>query len=459
MDPSQVAEYYNKHFPAVEVCELFRRQWRGTDCLSTRELCIENVEGKYIRFLEADSAQQLKQLFVNKRVEKFHTGAVYDVSPSLRWKNATLTPRQRELVFDIDLDDYGLDKDDIHECDRGWPLVAVGFRLIAHCLKHHFGFKHTLLVYSGRRGAHLTVYDARACALTEEQRSAIVSWLQPAQRKGQKRVAYRYILQSPSFAALFDSFVLPFWKNFCLRPRCEGGMGVLDTLVDHGVFMDTLANEYARKTVQLTGLSGAEAWEELTRFAKRSKFKEEATWALKEAVMEFVWPKLDAKVTMQVTHLSKCVLSLHPKTGRLCVPVTGDPLDFKPEQCATLSAVVSGGALEKMEEARIALAKFTARLAKSETETWQPPKLDIVPPAVYNMTGQKRGRYGDEVHFAEVDRLSAGVVCTVHSNPANLYTSVQNWPYKHRPYTHTQTVHFSSAPSSSEIAAGRHKSG
>jgi hypothetical protein len=45
---------------------------------------------------------------------------------------------------------------------------------------------------------------------------------------------------------------------------------------------------------------------------------------------------------------------------------------------------------------------------------------------------------------ADIDRNR---VCTVHSNPANLYTSTQNWPSKPRTYTHAQTIHFSSAPS------------
>jgi DNA primase small subunit len=40
-----------------------------------------------------------------------------------------------------------------------------------------FGFQHILWVYSGRRGIHAWVSDSSALALTDEQRSAIVRYI------------------------------------------------------------------------------------------------------------------------------------------------------------------------------------------------------------------------------------------------------------------------------------------
>lgn len=43
--------------------------------------------------------------------------------------------------------------------------------------------------------------------------------------------------------------------------------------------------------------------------------------------LESMWPKIDGPVTLGVSHLLKAPLSVHPATGRVCVP-------FRPEDCA-----------------------------------------------------------------------------------------------------------------------------
>ena len=49
--------------------------------------------------------------------------------------------------------------------------------VLRNILTKEFGFKHILFVYSGRRGIHIWVYDRRARALTDSQRSNIVSYV------------------------------------------------------------------------------------------------------------------------------------------------------------------------------------------------------------------------------------------------------------------------------------------
>jgi len=98
-----------------------------------------------------------------------------------------IAPTARELVFDIDVNDYstwGVDPGDIGSCDAAWHIVAFGMVVVRHIMEKHYGFKNMLLVYSGRRGAHLTVYDARACELTDEARAAIAGYLSPSEKPG-----------------------------------------------------------------------------------------------------------------------------------------------------------------------------------------------------------------------------------------------------------------------------------
>ena len=141
--------YYENHFPHEEICTLLGRKWRGVCSLDKREFCIETASGAYIRFLYADSPDALKRLLTLKNAEKLHTGAVYNTRPSMIKKTMEgVTPTMREFVIDIDIDDYGLgvDKTDVWACDKAWPIVAFGMKLLEYILRKHFCFRHFMLV-------------------------------------------------------------------------------------------------------------------------------------------------------------------------------------------------------------------------------------------------------------------------------------------------------------------------
>ena len=64
--------------------------------------------------------------------------------------------------------------------------------------------------------------------------------------------------------------------------------------------------------------------------------------SIKCTVLSYVWPRLDANVSKQRNHLSKSVFSVHPKTGRVCVPLIGLRHAFLPRECPHVRDLADG---------------------------------------------------------------------------------------------------------------------
>jgi len=71
--------------------------------------------------------------------------------------------------------------------------------------------------------------------------------------------------------------------------------------------------------------------------------------AMEDIVLQYTWPRIDAEVSKHRNHLLKAPFCVHPKTGRVCVPV--DPMrieEFDPARVPTV-----GQLLKEIDEAMV----------------------------------------------------------------------------------------------------------
>eukprot|EP00494_Astrolonche_serrata_P006881 UN06906 len=119
-------------------------------------------------------------------------------------------------------------------------------------------------------------------------------------------------------------------------------------------FVEVIRNEEAREYVRKQlweqkdkHVDSLSRWqivcESLNRFVIEKKGEnkyvdeKEIRWIKKELILHHTYPRLDVEVTRHLNHLLKSPFCVHPKTGKLCVPIDINNLDnFSPINTPTL---------------------------------------------------------------------------------------------------------------------------
>jgi len=345
--PELLKMYYARLFPYD-----FMHTWLSYDPLgkepqvfSRREFSftIEPVPGEeiYIRYQSFNSEKELKDAIVKKNPRKIDIGAVFSHPPKDKNAIQNFTTTQRELVFDIDLTDY----DEVRRCGCTgakicpicWEFMNMAVKVMDQGLREDFGFEKIAWFYSGRRGVHAWICDESARMLSNEARSAVANYFEVSLNKKNKE---SFPLPLHPMLARARDVLEPMFIESVLP---ASGHGLLATQESWEEFLDTMPHvakgtvgERMKKEWPKSKTTPAEKWEELKKHlkivfsstgqVKRSKKMDDKekeaiqNWTT-ETIFKFTYPRLDINVSKMQNHLLKSPFCVHPKTGRVCVPI------------------------------------------------------------------------------------------------------------------------------------------
>ncbi|XP_075580993.1 DNA primase small subunit [Pelecanus crispus] len=311
-----------------------------------REFSFTLRDDVYVRFQSFSSPQELERELQRTSPYKIDIGAVYSHRPNQHntVHLGAFQPLEKELVFDIDMTDY----DDVRTCcssaeicSKCWTLMTIAVRVIDRALVEDLGMKHRLWVYSGRRGVHCWVCDDAVRKWSPALRAAAVEYLTLV--KGGAETVKKVNISEPihPFIRRSVSVVEKYFEAYALvgqdilgSPESWEKVLALIPEEHHALLRDGFPKK--RDSVQRWELLKGRM--ETTRLGGSGK--EVPCYADWEIMLQYCFPRLDINVSKGVGHLLKSPFSVHPKTGRISVPLDLQRLDqFDPFAVPTISSL------------------------------------------------------------------------------------------------------------------------
>ncbi|KAI8867920.1 prim-pol domain-containing protein [Ramicandelaber brevisporus] len=319
-----------------------------------REFSFELAGGIYMRFQSFASPSDFRQELLRNIPHKIDIGAIYNYRPRDRksLRPNVFQPVEKELVFDIDMTDY----DEIRTCCKGgdicikcWTFVQIAIKVIHAALTEDFGFEQLLWVFSGRRGAHCWVSDPRAKKLNNEGRKAIASYLEVV--KGGALASRKVNLFVEAGGKLHPH--LERSRLICEKYFVNTILEDMDILRKEGSIeraLDVFQNPKLRSSLLTKwqnepNTTSTKRWSQVEEFVTQQQQQQQQQPGssvhlsqVRDFKIQYTYPRLDDKVTTQINHLLKSPFCIHPKSGKVCVPIIIEELDtFNPMEVPTLS--------------------------------------------------------------------------------------------------------------------------
>ena len=332
--------YYENFFPY----EMYF-SWLGrgeVEQFQRREFSFTLENDVYFRFQSYKNCEELKKKLIQYCPKKIDIGAMYNVLPTEHKTADPFFAQEKEIVFDIDMNDY----DDIRTCcqeaklcSKCWKYMIVAYKILDKILKEDFGFKHILYAFSGRRGIHAWLCDERARILRDDGRIAIANYIK--YKIGNVKMEITPGLHNPLHPAyvralkICDQYFLNILDEQDLL-NSEKGQNLLMGLIkayfhkefDEEKIIKIFSNPEIKKSSQKLN----EIKDILLKNKKDTKkdAKNNPSELLDLCINDFklniLYPRLDINVSTHINHLLKSPFCIHPKTGLVAVPLSEEDI-------------------------------------------------------------------------------------------------------------------------------------
>ncbi|KAJ7647588.1 hypothetical protein FB45DRAFT_1019818 [Roridomyces roridus] len=358
MSAEMMLTFYRRLYPFKSIFQWLNHSPTPDSFFVRREIAFNLPGDVIIRYNSFNDHDEFKRQTCKLNPTRFEIGPVYTARPRDRKtaRPGTFNPTHRELVFDIDMTDYDPIRtccSDADICKRCWAFIAAAVRVLDTGLREQFGYVHLLWVYSGRRGIHLWISDKEAMGLTDDQRKAIVGWLTVVPKDESKRLNVRAFgsrALPASLQAALDHLAVVFTDLILEDQDCFGSTDGYEALLK--LIPDARVAEALREHWASSSSSSETKWKDfktqIKTYPKGSTARAILTEAMEDIILQYTYPRLDENVSKKRNHLLKAPFCVHPKTGRVCVPVDPEKIEeFDPEKVPTVSQLLgeldSGG--------------------------------------------------------------------------------------------------------------------
>ncbi|SCU84072.1 LAFA_0D07910g1_1 [Lachancea sp. 'fantastica'] len=331
-------QYYYQHlYPFKSVFQWLNHSPKPGRDMMHRELAMAFRSGAYKRYNSFDSVQEFKAQIQRSNPDRFEIGAVYNKPPRQMDSllKADMKPLEKEVVFDIDMDDYDAYRtccSGASVCSKCWKFISLAMKIINVALEEDFGYTDYIWIFSGRRGAHCWVTDRRARQLNDIQRRSVLDYMNVVR---DRNIDKRQNLKRPYHPHLVRSLEIlkPFFVEIILReqnPWQDDAMAINGLLSGlHDKILIELLKKHWKTHPDRTS---EQKWTDIDNLAatqikhpsqlKKSDYFNRLRECKEDLVLATLYPKLDVEVTKQTIHLLKAPFCIHPATGSVCVPIS-----------------------------------------------------------------------------------------------------------------------------------------
>ncbi|KAA8590827.1 hypothetical protein FQN60_001770 [Etheostoma spectabile] len=308
--PDLLPLYYRRLFPFSQYYRWLNYGGVQKNYFQNREFSFTLKDDIYVRYQSFSTQTELEKEMQKMNPYKIDIGAIYS--------------HRKELVFDIDMTDY----DDVRSCCSAadicckcWTLMTIAIHILDRALR-------------------------AARKLSVAARSAVAEYLSLV--KGGDEMLKKVVLTDPIHPFIRESLAVVerYFPRYALQEqdilgRKESVNKVLALMPE-----DILFTKCSRSGKELqqdfqNEKKPENRWKLVKEQAKRKQgTAKKGQYFEKEIMLQYCYPRLDVNVSKGVNHLLKSPFSVHPKTGRISVPMDLKELEtFDPFAVPTISQI------------------------------------------------------------------------------------------------------------------------